>query len=180
MLILSCIVIPLHTSLYITDEDQSNQNFYLVFYRVLDCLFSIDIIVTFNTAIQVTQVAFIEDRKTIACQYLKFWFWIDLMITLPYDLLLELFFTEVSKLAYLAKLSRLIKIVRLLRMLKLLKIAKRRETVRSVVLSRSTMSAAVERLILFIVGFLLMCHLIACVWIIQAKLHKSEGLDWIS
>ena len=177
LLILTCILIPLHTALYIDDDDSK---FFLLFNRVLDCFFAIDIIVTFNTAIQTSQVSFEDNRTKIAIAYLKFWFWVDVIITLPYDIITAQTMTETSNIAYLAKFVRILKIMRLLRMLKLLKLARGRDTVTNLMLTRSTMSAAVERLLLSVAGFFIMCHVIACVWIIQAKLLQSTTEEWIS
>ena len=125
---------------------------------------------------------FIEDRKEIAKKYLKFWFWIDLMVTLPYDVIVSRVDSDVSNIAYLAKFIRIMKIVRLIRLLKLVKVAKDRERIQSILLSRSNLSSAVERLVLSIFGFFILCHVIACGWIIQARLRQDgrNEDDWIS
>ena len=49
-----------------------------------------------------------------------------------------------------------------------------------VVISKNTFSAAVERLVLALLAFFVMCHIIACLWIIQAKLANGVDEDWIS
>ena len=81
-LIVSCLTIPFYLAIYFNEEEKMASTF---INAVVDSCFFIDIIVTFNTAIPISQVKIEEDRKLIAKMYLKKWFWIDLLVTLPYD-----------------------------------------------------------------------------------------------
>ncbi len=45
--------------------------------------FLCDIILTFNTAVYI-KGSLIVDRKRIAFEYLKLWFWLDLLSSFPY------------------------------------------------------------------------------------------------
>jgi hypothetical protein len=57
-------------------------------YRVVDgivnILFGIDILITFNTAIEDRDGDLIYDRKEVSMSYLKGWFGIDLISTIPF------------------------------------------------------------------------------------------------
>ena len=51
---------------------------------IIDIVFIIEIFVCFNTSYYELQInAYVTNRKTIAWQYLKGWFWVDFIATLP-------------------------------------------------------------------------------------------------
>ena len=56
---------------------------------VVDGLFLLDIILIFNTAILNEEYQIIEDRCAIAKDYLSFWFWIDIIAIIPFDILVN-------------------------------------------------------------------------------------------
>lgn len=59
---------------------------------MVNLIFYLDIIVTFNTAFyakgnlvwEKNNIIKISSRKKIAINYLKFWFWLDLLASFPY------------------------------------------------------------------------------------------------
>ena len=59
-------------------------------------------------------------REIIIKSYLSFWFWIDLISTFPYDIIID----ESESLIYSAKLLRLFKFLKFIHILKLLRLAK--------------------------------------------------------
>ena len=114
--------------------------------------------------------------------YLKKWFWIDLVVTIPFDFFINLYNPEFSNYATLAKFIRIMKIVRLVRLVKLIKVAKDRNKMAAVLdlASSLQLNYAIERLVLSIFGFLMLCHVIACMWILQARLDESAtSTNWI-
>lgn len=97
----------------------------------MDVIFLSDILITFNTAIYV-KGNLNHSRKKIAIEYLKLWFWLDLVASFPYTEAAELAMSEdvensensdaLEKSAVLLrmfKFFRFIKIIRLLRLAKL-------------------------------------------------------------
>ena len=80
----------------------------------------------------------------------------------------------------MAKFVRIIKIMRLVRLIKLIKVAQNRDRISGVILSQSSLSSAVERLLLAVFGFFIGCHVLACMWIIQANLQKNQDESWIA
>lgn len=50
---------------------------------MIDSLFMIDVFLNFNTGFYEANTI-ITDRKEIAKDYVKFWFWIDLISSIPY------------------------------------------------------------------------------------------------
>lgn len=121
----------------------------------------------------------IEDRREIALRYLKGWFIIDVIVTLPYDLITASFQGDSgsTNYAYMAKIIRIIKIVRLIRLLKLLKVARDRERIHALISTNKAYSSALERLMMSVIGFFLLCHVIACIWIIQANLQRGQLVE---
>lgn len=82
-LIVSCLTIPAYLALYFEYESELPSS--RLINQIVDVCFFIDILVTFNTAVPVSQVKIVEDRKEIARMYLRQWFWIDVAVTMPYD-----------------------------------------------------------------------------------------------
>jgi len=92
----------------------------IIFDWIIDCFFFIDIIINFNTAIvHPLSEQLITDRSLIAKKYLEFWFWIDLISTIPFDDIIN----AVVLLENGSNISviRLIRMIRLTRMLKLIR-----------------------------------------------------------
>ena len=121
LLIITCLTIPATLALNF-DEEESTA--WRIFNWGVDIIFGIDILITFNTAIQVDQCEIISNKKNIAKIYLEKWFWIDLVVTLPFTDLFSLWSLSAKNLAQFAKFVRILKIIRLIRLVKLLKVAK--------------------------------------------------------
>lgn len=84
---------------------------------ILSLFLFLDIVVTFNTA-YFDSGALIVKRSDIACHYFKGWFWLDLLATLPLDLLTsftlnETSLTKVPKFLWGLRLFRLANLVRI-------------------------------------------------------------------
>ena len=69
-------------------SDEVNSSFDFGFEIFVVFFFCVDIILTFNTAVfnELTGLL-ITDRRKIAWRYLKFWFWIDILSSFPFDLI---------------------------------------------------------------------------------------------
>lgn len=131
-LITSCMTIPFYIAVYFHENESTSSK---VINAVVDICFFIDILITFNTAVPLSQIKVVENRKEIAKIYLKKWFWIDLLATIPYDQIVNLYSPEFSNYATLAKFMRIMKIVRLVRLLKLIKVAKDRKKMAAILAS---------------------------------------------
>lgn len=83
VLIFTCVVTPYRIALVENDTIE-----WSVLNYSIDALFLIDIIIIFNTAFYDEDFAIIEDRGTIAKEYLMGWFLIDLVAILPFELLI--------------------------------------------------------------------------------------------
>lgn len=147
-----------------------------VFDMLVDIFFFVDILFCFNTAYvdPVTEVV-VTDRRKIAWNYIKLWFWIDLFSTIPFDTLVGLFVGDDGSGGDLAAL-RLIKILRLTRMLKLLRVIKLSKVGKLIdAWNINPALVGVQKLLLQIC---FMAHLVACFWHMLTLPNRSP--NWIS
>jgi hypothetical protein len=56
---------------------------------IIDIIFTIDIIIIFNTAFYTTDMETVDDRCKIIVTYLTGWFVMDLLSVIPFDILLD-------------------------------------------------------------------------------------------
>ena len=159
---MTCIAIPCHLALYFNEQDPIELE---VFNRITDILFAIDIILTFNTALIRGNDQIITNRSQISRHYLKGWFWADLIATLPLDQIGKIVYAPMAEnIGMVFKFMRIFKAVRLLRLIKLIKIFKDRKRM-ALFDSGSRIKYGMRRLIISSFSFLLLCHMIACMWI---------------
>lgn len=71
VIFIAILILPLDISFTIDSDFFVNINYATI------AIFSIDILINFNTAFQL-KGQYVEDRRLIALEYLKLWFWIDL------------------------------------------------------------------------------------------------------
>ena len=84
-IIISCVYVPYNLAFQNSDDITS-----LVFEEVSCVLFGIDMIFCFFTASYDIDYKIVEDRKEISFNYLKGWFFIDLIATLPISTIINM------------------------------------------------------------------------------------------
>ncbi|CAD8072680.1 unnamed protein product [Paramecium sonneborni] len=196
LIFFAILILPLDISFTIESEFFDNFNYASI------AIFSLDILINFNTSYQ-QKGQYIIDRKLIAKNYLMAWFWIDLVSTFPFDIIInastqeivqsdEIDETQYSnsynqknqeqlantlKLLRILKIFRFIKVVRLLRVLKLKKIFSKFEDY--VDFSNSMVSLYKVLKLTFIMLFV--AHWLACIWHFIADQEKSsDGYSWLT
>ncbi|CAD8187027.1 unnamed protein product [Paramecium octaurelia] len=161
-------------------------------------VFTLDIFINFNTAFQ-HKGQYVFDRKLIMQNYLKWWFWIDVVSTFPFDLIVEAATSSVvkveedeldqqqnksqkdslvqtMKLLRILKFFRLIKIIRLLRLLKLKQLFAKLEDY--IDISGSVITIYQLLKLTFIMLFV--AHWLACIWhFIAEQENSSSGYSWL-
>lgn len=85
--IINCFAIPLQVSF---KPDEFEHASYNALSRIIDFLFLLDMIINFRTAYVDDYGDEITDPRKIAINYLKFYFWMDLIATIPIDDLVSL------------------------------------------------------------------------------------------
>lgn len=86
---------------------------------IVDVIFGIDLLMTFFCPFFDQEGHLISDMWPIAKNYLKFWFWLDLLSIFPFELIMMT--EENKKVGKLSVLTRVAKLPRLYRMLKIMK-----------------------------------------------------------
>ena len=86
----------------------------------VDCVFYLDFILTFFTAYWDGE-RLVVSLKSIAVNYLKFWFWMDILSIFPFEYILDsggnkLVLVRISR---LPRLYRLVRIIRVFRTIKI-------------------------------------------------------------
>lgn len=131
--------------------------------------FMFDILIEFNTGFY-SKGALILDRKAIAKNYLRFWFWLDLLASVPYtwfiDGIIEKPSSDSSGSLYKApQLLRMIRMLRFLRVLRLLRLAKLKKILMKIedyIASNTLATLFVFARLLSVVFFI--AHWTACWW----------------
>lgn len=84
-----------------------------MFWSIMDIVFWVDMLVSFRTG-YVHSGHIITNPKKIAHHYLQFWFWIDLLANMPWEILMEQFVDKSSRKSI--KIAKWLKLPRLLRL----------------------------------------------------------------
>ncbi|OMJ90246.1 hypothetical protein SteCoe_7449 [Stentor coeruleus] len=107
---------------YATAFAQDDEVFILKIDYYSISIFSIDILVTLNSGIYIKGELYMK-RNIIIKEYLKFWFWVDILSTIPFDDVMENFVSK-EKIAAVSsgkhfnmlKMMKLLKLIRLSRL----------------------------------------------------------------
>lgn len=138
-----------------------------------DFIFFIDIVVNFNTAFEDRKTEqLVNDRVKIAKHYLEFWFWLDLITTIPIDFIAQLATGGGGNLSAI-KAIRVLRLLRLLRLLKLYKLIDREKFEKLV-------DPAVLNLIFLIGQILFICHIFSCFLHFIGIQEPADELNWLS
>ena len=155
---------------------------------VIDELFQVDLVLNFFTAIEDENGELCTDFKTIASSYLRSWFIIDVVSSIPISLIQKVTTpadqsgskgnNQVN--ARIIKLSRLPRLYRLLRLLKLVRLYKSNKFIEMLTM-KLNMSVTTTRLMKSFLMVFFMLHLLGCLWVTVAYLNPYDyPVSWIS
>ena len=148
----------------------------------VDVMFTIDIIVNFRTAYLNEDGEIIWDLPNIRSRYLKGWFTVDLLSTIPFDKVIVPFISNdgasgnAKSAARSGKLLRILRVVRLLKLTRLLKMAKLFSNGDgNELLGQSTMD-----LIKMLVQVTFAGHFLACIFLMVSNFQKEDTSElWV-
>ncbi|KAK4473671.1 hypothetical protein MN116_003020 [Schistosoma mekongi] len=141
----TCIIIPY--SVAFGHDTISEESIYFAMEHIVDIIFFIDIVLNFHTTFVGSSGAVISDPVLIRLNYLKGWFVVDLISSLPFGILAVFSdHTTMINLSSILKLARLLRLCRVLR-----KLDQYLEYVASI-------------LLIMLFCFILLAHWLACVW----------------
>eukprot|EP00753_Platysulcus_tardus_P013246 PLAT3643.3.p1 GENE.PLAT3643.3~~PLAT3643.3.p1 ORF type:complete len:1420 (-),score=813.14 PLAT3643.3:357-4490(-) len=146
--------------------------FALVLDRVIDVLFLLDILANFRTAfINAETREFCADAAGIRRHYLRRWFLIDFLSTVPFDLLGQWLLGGTSSALRSAKLLRLLRLSRLLKLMRLAKLSKFFGQYEHML----HVNPALIKLLKLFLSITVVAHLFACAWNWSAVLPYEDA-----
>lgn len=172
-MVAACILTPLQ--LAFVEEDTIE---WILMSAIIDVSFFVDIVLTFFSAyVEESNMQLETNKAVIAKKYLKFWFWMDLLSIIPFDLILQNIFTdsEIGNMAKFTRVGKLYKMIRMLRMVKMFRIVKDRKKILANLDSVMKANAGAERLIFFCFGFFLFNHTFCSIWIMLASFDEENN-----
>lgn len=144
---------------------------------VLNVIFIIDMILMFFSTFYDSRGDIVSNHKQIAIAYLKGYFWIDLLTSIPFGLL---FGREDSNTDNANKILSLLKLPKLIRMIKLAKIIKVKEALKG---TRIGYYFRINGGFLKVLGLgvvtLIILHLGTCLWCSLGYLESQFPRTWI-
>jgi hypothetical protein len=149
--------------------DEAPQH-HVVLDAIVDVCFFIDIILNFFTAIDVGNGVYETDKRIIAKTYLKGWFLIDVVTTVPYQLLEKLTPNDTdpggvanAKLLRIGRVSRLHRLLRLLKLFQVMRVFRARARVGKMTKGLKLGNAA-KQVSNIVIVTLFVNHLVCCFW----------------
>ncbi|EKX48845.1 hypothetical protein GUITHDRAFT_105469 [Guillardia theta CCMP2712] len=144
-----------------SDQSWCTWDWIMVINLVVDICFMLDVVVNFNTSYLDSEAFLVKNRMDIAMHYLKSWFLLDFLTSLPIDSFLCAGGSE-SNPGFLrvVKVIRLIKIVRFVRVKRILSNWELSIT--------SKIFLTIIRLFKFCMLMLFSMHLCGCLWMLMA------------
>jgi len=134
---------------------------------LIDIMFVIDMVINFRTTYFNAEQELVLDKKTIALRYIRTWFPIDLVAVIPFELFFLMFGASGSVCGGdggggAGNVAGIFKILRLLRLGRVMKVLDKLS------------GANIVRFIYYLVAFLLVAHLLACLWWVVGKTKWDE------
>ena len=144
----------------------------------MDLFFIVDIVLIFNTAFMDEDYETVTDYKTIATEYMRFWFWIDLIAIIPFSLFIR--DGEAANLIRFIRIGRITKILKLLKLMRLIKMQKTTSfSIQAWLMEAINISPDYKWFGKFFAYFFMTTHIVCCCWIIFAKVDPNITETWL-
>lgn len=156
----------------------------------MDLIFIFDIILQFFIPFYNYEEELIISKHLIALNYIKGWFFIDIIASIPGSIITYLLtyginsddvkntsFTKINKITRLAKFYRVLKFTKLSKILKLSSDQTQKQRRKKMFIKEEfTLSNSVKRFLSFAFIFLFVTHMITCIWIF---IGLNDYPNWI-
>ncbi|KAG0723922.1 Potassium/sodium hyperpolarization-activated cyclic nucleotide-gated channel 4 [Chionoecetes opilio] len=185
LLVANLIILPVAISFF--NDDLSTR--WIAFNCLSDTIFLIDIVVNFRTGImqQDNSEQVILDPKLIAKNYLKTWFFLDLISSVPLDYIFLIFNQDFSESFQILHAGRALRILRLAKLLSLVRLLRLSRLVRYVsqweevyVSSFLNMASVFMRIFNLISMMLLIGHWSGCLQFLVPMLQGFPSNSWVA
>jgi Ion transport protein/Cyclic nucleotide-binding domain len=172
LLLYTAIVTPYRVSFVEFDSFEWSLVEYLI-----SGLFFVDFLLTCVTSYYDTDKNLISEPKKILYNYFTGWMIPDLVVCMPLNLILnqEKNYNSLVRVARLPRLYRLVKITKLLR---IAKVFKNSSSIMKQINSVLKISIAFERIFWFLITYILLIHIEACLWVFVGK-YDMSSFNWI-
>jgi len=196
VLIYTCFATPYELAFLETSLDSL-----FVINRICDIVFAVDIWVNFNLAFVTKSGHLITQKEAVHRRYLRTWFLIDFISTIPFDLIAYLSTNGMDSAASAAaatgkststdahmKLFRLLKVVKLIKLVRVIKLAKtlgrsvgaiKNSRIYTMVASHIRLTNAAEDFIKYFLVVMVTIHWCACIWRIMPD-FQGETETWMT
>jgi len=155
--------VPYRVCFFWEDNDAEEEESIFIFESIMDLIFLVDIVLNFVTTYR-KQDILITNPRQIALHYLRGYFFIDLIATIPFGYILTSSSLSVAnKLGKLGRLPKLIKFVRAARLLKLLRVYRLHEFIVKLEVEYN-IHHGYSRMIKIVTLILLVTHMVGCFW----------------
>uniref|UniRef100_S4RRJ4 Hyperpolarization activated cyclic nucleotide-gated potassium channel 3 n=1 Tax=Petromyzon marinus TaxID=7757 RepID=S4RRJ4_PETMA len=172
------IVIPVGITFF-HEEDTTA---WIVFNVLSDTCFLVDLVLNFRTGIVVEDnTDIILDPQVIKMRYLKSWFLVDFVSSIPVDYIFLIVETRIDSEMY--KTARALRIVRFTKILSLLRLLRLSRLIRYIHQWEEMtydLASAVVRIVNLIAMMLLLCHWDGCLQFLVPMLQEFPHDCWIS
>ncbi len=134
---------------------------YIMFSLFITIIFLIDIAINFNTG-YIEREQLVSNRRLISKNYLKTWFFFDVISVVPFELFSLVF-----------PYARMIRVFRLLKLVRFFKLTRITQTIQQIK-SKNVINPSILRMVILVFWIILSAHFIACIWIFLG--YTSEEL----
>lgn len=157
---------------------QERVTFFKVVEYVTFFVFILDIFFNFNRVYITKNKRLVVQRKQIASNYLKCWFWVDLVAAIPFFAFENLISQDSANLLKNVKVLRVVSIIRLFRLLKIIKNVFGNKGNQQIYHKKIKVKDKAEKLLMNISIVFLVCHLFACVFYALPTNFSKES-NWL-
>ena len=172
LLIFTSISTPYRIAYYDVDELS-----WVIIDSLVDFSFAIDIVLNFFMAFYDSSDDIVDKRSTIACNYLRFWFYIDVVSIIPFNQILQT--SDYSSLVRIARLPKLYRLFKIFKIFRLMKVVRERNNLIKYVNDLFRLNAGFERFIFFIILSLIFCHISSCFWVMISSFDGNSPDTWM-
>ncbi|XP_048845439.1 potassium/sodium hyperpolarization-activated cyclic nucleotide-gated channel 1-like [Brienomyrus brachyistius] len=181
MMMGNLIIIPVGITFF-TEQTSTT---WMIFNVASDTIFLVDLVMNFRTGIVIEESSeIILDPKVIKRNYLKSWFVVDFLSSIPVDYIFLIvekgFDSEVYKTARALRIVRFTKILSLLRLLRLSRLIRYIHQWEEIFHMTYDLASAVVRIFNLIGMMLLLCHWDGCLQFLVPLLQDFPPDCWVS
>jgi hypothetical protein len=145
---------------------------------VIDSLFLIDIVITLNSAYYEGN-DLITSRRQITLNYLKTWFFLDILAIFPFEWVLSADSNQnINAYFKLTRIPRIYRLIRMARMIQMVKKIRHNKYVERLQ-EYFQLNAGIRRVLTFLCTVIVCVHIMGCFWYYAAKINDFGPQTWV-